>query len=153
MNQNSTDEPRLWRTSLGVDLAGDETATHIATLGDGRVQAQIGDPDYTWKFHGAGTPEAWRHLAKQIEDLAMEGERLLAEEARKAERQAVLEARKVSPLGDRRERKVMCSRLGCRQQTENLVGTCDDCLDNETPFGRHAVDPSGFVIDPSEVQV
>lgn len=81
MNNNSTDH-RVHDVSLGVDLHGDEIAHHIATFTTSEGgQAQISDPGHTWKLHITGTSDAWRHLARLIDDAAMELDALEQEQA------------------------------------------------------------------------
>lgn len=66
---------------LAIDLHGDASARLIRPIADQFGQVQISDKDQEWVLHFLGTPESWRQLAKEIEDAAMELERVLSDEA------------------------------------------------------------------------
>ncbi len=109
---------RLHAARLLVELFGDEKAVLVSPFdGCDEGQAQItGD---TWTFHIAGTPASWRHLAKVIEDAAMDLEGQISHSQNPAD------DRLTSPLGDRREQYVPCS--VCRTPTWNINGECNGC--------------------------
>ena len=68
------------RATLHAVVIGDERIDCIGVFEEGDTgQAQIIDPDFMWRLHLQGAPTAWRHLARLLEDGAMEVERQLAE--------------------------------------------------------------------------
>jgi len=76
-----TKSTRVHRCTVAIDTAADFVAHNVSPLFDGEGQAQIIGGDYSVILHLSGTPASWRHLAKVIEDAAMELEGQMARNA------------------------------------------------------------------------
>ena len=69
---------RLRNVRFHAGLFGDEKAFCVGPF-DGLDEGQAQITGDTWTFQISGTPASWRHLAKVIEDAAMELEGQISE--------------------------------------------------------------------------